>query len=141
MQGAAIADMTLQDWAHARLTRAQCMVSGRPMSGICFRFREVNPEKLAGNPVVEAAIDHVAQLGERRKRNRRGGGTRMYSNITRADAELNEKARQALQNFLARWRSVPKTVQPCRQPSAVQRARLADFRGMRAAQLLSTLPL
>ena len=108
MQGAAIADMTLQDWAHARLTRAQCMVSGRPMSGICFRFREVNPEKLAGNPVVEAAIDHVAQLGERRKRNRRGGGTRMYSNITRADAELNEKARQALQNFLARWRSVPK---------------------------------
>jgi hypothetical protein len=44
-----------------------------------------------------------AQIGERRTRNRREGGTRQYSQTTEADTAINKVIRQALKDLSERW--------------------------------------
>ena len=53
-------------------------------------------------------------IGERKTRNRRGGGTRQYSKSTKADP-INEEIRQVLRNLSKRWASSGKRGRPAKK--------------------------
>lgn len=73
-----------------------------------FRQREAKPDL---DPLIGGAMGAVDQVGERRVRNRREGGTRLYSKATKA-APINEAIRQALRNLSKRWASKGKRGRP-----------------------------
>lgn len=67
-------------------------------------FRRLDEAALSlADPVARVIMDAHSQAGERRVRNRRGGGTRVYSRYTEADSEMNARARDALRKLWARW--------------------------------------
>lgn len=80
-----------------------------------FRFRRPRDD-------LDAATSHLVeqsiQIGQRGRFNaitgkvapinRKGGGTREFSKVTRADVTLNGQARQQLRNLTKRWKSVPR---------------------------------
>lgn len=72
-----------------------------------FRFRKLKPDL---SPLEQVNADASAQIGERRTRNRREGGTRLFSRLTQADADLNTRARDALRELSRRWQAIPKQV-------------------------------
>lgn len=78
-----------------------------------FRFRKLKPDL---SPLDQTNADASAQIGQRRARNRRGGGTRLHSRLTQADADLNARARDALKELSRRWRTMPKRAK--RSPTA-----------------------
>jgi len=53
-------------------------------------------------PAIDCAVNHLAQVGERRARKRKDGGTRVHSSSTVADAELNALAYEALRKLTRR---------------------------------------
>lgn len=72
-------------------------------------FRRLDEAKLAESvPFAQVVMEAHSQIGERKIRNRRGGGTRLHSRFTEADAELNARAREALRKLWARWGAEPR---------------------------------
>lgn len=66
-----------------------------------FYIRQVRSD-LA--PVLRTLVEDTGQFGERKVRNRAGGGTRLYGRLTEAHP-LNEKTRSALRNLSRRWKN------------------------------------
>lgn len=64
-----------------------------------FKFRRL---KTTLKPIVRIGLEHIDQVGERRTRRRRCGGTREYSVATIADKELNALAYSALRELTKR---------------------------------------
>ncbi|WP_250517986.1 hypothetical protein [Caballeronia sp. ATUFL_M1_KS5A] len=67
-----------------------------------YRFRRL---RVGLTPLEDKSSGAVDQLGARRERKRREGGTRLYSRLTEADTELNRRAYDALRELRRRWRS------------------------------------
>jgi hypothetical protein len=70
-----------------------------------FRFRTL---KFGLDPMMLVLADANDQIGELHKRNRKEGGTRLYSKLTLADTPLNGRARDALRELTRRWQAKPK---------------------------------
>lgn len=68
----------------------------------CFKFRKDRDDL---NPLEQVISSAKTQIGERKKRNRSEGGTRMHSAITQADTALNRKAYDALRGLSKTWQS------------------------------------
>ena len=73
--------------------------------GRCFKFRKPK-DGLA--PLQSIAVMADTRIGERRVRNRRGGGTRLHSGLTVADSALNKRVSDALGELTRRWQQGPK---------------------------------
>ncbi len=86
-----------------------------------FRFRRLKNDLTPAELLLAERRDDI---GQRKTRNRRGGGTRLHSTWTKADAKLNELARDALKNLSKRWRA---TENPHQKRSA-KKVRLAEIR-------------
>ena len=68
-----------------------------------FAFRELKPNL---TPEELRAANAVTQIGQRKKRRgENGGGVRWFDERTRADDQLNEHARHALQELSRHWRT------------------------------------
>jgi hypothetical protein len=65
-----------------------------------FRFRTLRDDL---TPLQTVSGQIAEQLGERKSRNRKGGGTRLFSKLTRADTVLNRRAYDALKELSRRW--------------------------------------
>lgn len=65
-----------------------------------FKFRQLKEAR--HSPVVALVAKVAPQLGERAKRRRRQGGSRLYSGLTRADTALNRRAYDALRDLTRR---------------------------------------
>ncbi len=80
----------------------------------CFRFESLSAFyafrtlKDGLDPIVAVAMEAHPQVGERKKINRKEGGTRLHPKPTRADSLLNELARDALRKLSLRWKRGPK---------------------------------
>mgnify|MGYP000098880485 FL=1 len=86
LRGAFLPHMSLDEWRKHNFTKEAKF----------FKYRELKEDL---SPVVESSVSHIAQVGERRARNRRDGGTRVHSPSTVADAELNAIAYEALRKL------------------------------------------
>jgi hypothetical protein len=73
-----------------------------------FRQRRLKQDL---EPLIQTLADAVNQIGERKIRNRREGGTRHYSKVTKADP-INEAIRDALRKLSGRWKSTGKRGRP-----------------------------
>lgn len=73
-----------------------------------FRFRKLKEDADA----MGVREGRAHNLGSRRVRNRKEGGTRLYSKATVADTELNAHARNALRKLSGRWRATGKRGRP-----------------------------
>ncbi|MEO6825085.1 MAG: hypothetical protein ABI167_10265 [Nitrosospira sp.] len=69
-----------------------------------FKFRKLK-EDLKLNELELLLLNSAYQIGEKKKRKRREGGTYLYGKKTCANAVLNEKASQALRNLTCRWKT------------------------------------
>lgn len=67
-----------------------------------FSFRKLQPD-LSPLEKVNAEVD--MRIGRRAIRNRREGGTRLFSRVTRADSSLNTLARYKLRDLSDRWQT------------------------------------
>lgn len=65
-----------------------------------FSFRKLRTDLTA---IEQVSADASLQIGKRCKRNRREGGTRFFSKITKADSILNGLARDKLRDLSDRW--------------------------------------
>lgn len=95
LRGSALLCQTLEEWACFKF---------ESLSGY-FNFRKL---KQGLNPFELLAAEASVNIGERHKRNRKGGGTRLHSKLTIADTALNQKARGALRELSRRWQSCSK---------------------------------
>lgn len=89
LQGEALPMTALDDWAGYSFERLADF----------FKFRTL---KDGLDPITRAAAEYSARIGERKTRNRREGGTRIYAKSTRADTALNRKAYDALRELTRR---------------------------------------
>lgn len=83
--------VTLDGWRHVRFEQLSRF----------YRFRESTER---GDSVASLVAQRMLQIGERRKRNRREGGVRLYARATAA-SPLNEIARDKLRGLTRRWSS------------------------------------
>lgn len=116
-QGEALADTDLE--------RFRISTAIRPKVFEMYKFRELDPAKLATKPAQYAkAYEESTQIGERRERQRKGGGgTRLHMHVTRANAKLNKLAADALRRLMKRWEGTP-TAKPCGNLRSTDPARL-----------------
>ncbi len=75
-----------------------------------FRQRQLKQDL---EPLIQRMAEAADQIGERKTRNRRGGGTRLYSKATKADP-INEAIRQALRDLSKRWKGSGKRGRPAK---------------------------
>jgi hypothetical protein len=66
-----------------------------------FHFAKLKDDLEPAQQVLAGAL---GQIGERRTRNRREGGIRLYSKWIQSDIELNGKVRNALRELSDRWK-------------------------------------
>lgn len=92
---------TPDDWQHCRFERLADY----------FRLRTLKENLDSLTRTVAEAAD---QMGERKTRNRKGGGIREYSKATKADP-INEAIRQALRNLSNRWKGTGKRGRPAKK--------------------------
>lgn len=95
LRGAELPCQTFEDWENFSFSTLSKF----------FRFRKLKADLTPQQQVIANAS---AQIGQQRKRNRRGGGTLLHSRITQADVELNDRARDALRELSRRWKAEPK---------------------------------
>jgi hypothetical protein len=101
LQGSAIVNGTLEHWEAFKFETLSDS----------FRFRALKGDL---NRLLQLSADRTEQIGERRARARvksdrtAYSGSRLYSSATKADTDLNRRARRALRDLSARWRSQPK---------------------------------
>lgn len=100
--GAALPCQTADDWRQCKFERLADY----------FRQRELKPGL---SSLIQTMAEATDQVGERKTRNRREGGTRRYSKATKADP-INEAIRLALKNLSRSWRGTGKRG---RQPKTV----------------------
>lgn len=81
--------VTLDGWKSFRFEVLSCY----------YRFRESTEEE---GGIAALIADNMLQIGQRRKRNRREGGVRLYARATTA-SPLNEIARDKLRSLTTRW--------------------------------------
>lgn len=67
-----------------------------------FSFRKLRSDL---TPLEKVTADVNMKIGRRVIRNRREGGTRLFSKLTRADSSLNTLARYKLRDLSARWQT------------------------------------
>lgn len=91
---------TPDDWRHCQFEQLAAY----------YRLRTLK-ENL--DPLARTVADASDQIGERKTRNRRGGGIREYSKATRADP-INEAIRQALRNQSKRWKGTGERGRPAK---------------------------
>lgn len=89
---------TNEDWAHCKFERLAP-----------YFYQREKRNNL--DPLMDKIAAAVDQIGERRTRNRREGGTRQYSKLGKA-SPLNEAIRQALKNLSNRWKSTGQKGRP-----------------------------
>jgi hypothetical protein len=65
-----------------------------------FRYRRLKQDLDA---VTRWSLGSAGQIGERRSRRRRAGGTSLYGRATLADVALNARARDSLRELSRRW--------------------------------------
>lgn len=90
LRGSALPCQTLEEWACFKFESLSRY----------FRFRKL---KQGLNPFELLAAEASVNIGERDKRNRKEGGTRLYSKSTISDTAFNEKARNSLRELSHRW--------------------------------------
>ena len=73
-----------------------------------FKFRKLRDDL---NPLENVIAKASDQLGERRSRAKRGGGTRQYSKLTAADVTTNTLVYEALRDLTRRWRTKQRRLQ------------------------------
>lgn len=89
LQGDAVPLTALEDWHDFKFTT---------LAGY-FKFRQLKDQL---DPYARTGAECLDQIGERRKRSRKGGGTRLYAKVTQADTALNRKAYDALRELSRR---------------------------------------
>ena len=67
-----------------------------------FSFRKIQPNL---TPQEKVNADASIRIGKRIIRNRRGGGTKLFSSMTKADTKLNSLARDKLRGLSDRWQA------------------------------------
>lgn len=113
LQGAGLSNSVFDDWETFRFESLSSW----------FRFRVPKGDLTTFEQLV---IDAQTRIGERKSRNRNGGGIRLHGSDTKADP-LNEKAREALRGLSRRWKSPKRGVsRPARTIAA--KASLAEIR-------------
>lgn len=70
-----------------------------------FRYRMLTQDM---GSLMTTFVKDDPQIGQRKQRNRKEGGTRLYSKNTKADTELNNRARYALRQLSQRWKRAAK---------------------------------
>jgi len=94
LSGAALPCQTADDWRQYKFERLTDY----------FRQRELKADL---EPLIQTLADAADQIGERKTRNRREGGTRQFSKATKADP-INEAIRCALKNLSRSWKGTGK---------------------------------
>lgn len=89
----------------------------------CFRFESLSKFyrfrtlKDGLDPITATVMETLVQVGERKTRKRKEGGTRLHAKPTQADTVLNDLARDALRKLSLRWQRVP-AVERARRPAS-----------------------
>lgn len=94
LSGAALPYQTREEWQQCKFERLADY----------FRQRQLKTDL---EPLIQTMAEAADQIGERRTRNRREGGTRQYSKATKADP-INEAIRQVLRDLSKRWKGTGK---------------------------------
>lgn len=94
LSGAALPCQTADDWKQCKFEKLADY----------FRQRELKADL---DPLIETLAEAADQIGERKTRNRREGGTRQYSKATKANP-INEAIRYALKNLSRSWKGTGK---------------------------------
>lgn len=84
---------TLEEWS-----RCNFAMLAKPY----FSFRQLRSRL---SPIEQVCADNKMDNGKRAKRNRKEGGTRLFSRLTKADSELNDIARYKLRDLSDRWKT------------------------------------
>lgn len=94
LSGAALPYQTPEEWQQCKFERMADY----------FKQRQLKDNL---DPLIQTLAEAADQIGERKTRNRREGGTRQYSKATKADP-INGAIRQALRDLSKRWASTGK---------------------------------
>lgn len=100
LSGAALPCQTPEEWRQCKFEKLADY----------FRQRELKQDL---EPLIQTLADAADQIGERKTRNRREGGTRQYSKATKADP-INRAIRQALRDLSKRWKGTGKRGRPAK---------------------------
>lgn len=84
---------TNEEWSHCNFG-----VLAKPY----FSFRKLRTDL---TPLEKVTAEASTQIGKRCIRNRRGGGTKLFSSLTQADTKLNSLARDKLRGLSDRWQA------------------------------------